>query len=237
MRAAPFLFVPLALLAACGSTTRSTNLETGGFYVDYTVVEDGPTTGARAVATFRDREATGTDLELVGGDAITVDGKALTLIDDYNATVAELGGFRYEAVVPSGVLHTFVFSRVGEPDVRRVIAPAPAIVPLFDGAPTARRKATDPAILAWKPDLLATVTLRVKATTADANCLSPTLATFDDVGFYAIDPARLRVAGATVACTFTIEATRRKRTVPDPAPFLGGGLTTVVFGAAELTIQ
>jgi|GEM_PF-6187288 len=231
MRAAPFALLAVAGIA-CGSTTRSTNLETGGFYVDYTVVEAG--TSARAVATFRDRDANGTDLELVGGDRIAVDGRPLALVDD---SAAEVTGFRYEGAVAAGTAHTFVFSRVGEPDVAREIPAAPAITPLFNGDASARRKATEPAVLTWKPDLRATVTLQAKATTANADCLSLTLATFDDVGFYAIDPARLRVPESTVACTYTIEATRRKRTVPPPAPFLGGALTTVVYGAAELSIQ
>jgi hypothetical protein len=63
-----------------------------------------------------------------------VDGAPLALVDDYNATVAELGGFRYEATVPSGVLRTFVFSRLGEPDVRRLIAP-----PVIASPPTSSR--------------------------------------------------------------------------------------------------
>lgn len=227
------------LAAACSSTTHSTNLDTAGFYVTYTLVSAEGRPG-RAVAEFRVLDEEGSDLELVGGDAIAVDGRPLLRVDDSvvgdELALMPWAPLRYEVEVGGRARHIFTLVRDGEAAMSRPLDEVAAPAPTLGGTAMATARYTDPLTVIWAP--LAGSTVRVVATATDtAHCSSPTLVeSTADVGSYALDAARLHPAGDATGCTFRVTVVRT-RSEPMDAPFHGGAVRTIASGSLELTLR
>ena len=230
----------VALLAACPSTTRSTNIDTAGMFVTYSLVStDAPE--VRAVAEFRVEDAGGTYLDLVGGDGIAIDGMPMGPIDgdppSDDPAMPRWPGLHYEAEVPPAADHLFTFTRRGEPAVSRRLQEAIRPAPTIEGQATVTAAYGEPVVIAWAPLPGSTVDIVAVAAADTSICITKTVAdAIADVGVYELDPANLHPADQMVECAFVVTVSR----IHDEAigaPFRGGALRTIATGSLELLLR
>ena len=227
------------LLAAtgCGSP-RSSYLDTGGFYVTYTVIHDeGSET--LALADFRDRGEDGSSLELVDGDRATVDDVLLlpkASEQQPESETAKDQTFSYLARVAPAPTHRFSLLREGEPKTVHVVTEVPAPGATIEGAKRATAEYPKPVLLTWTKVPGTKITISVTSDDA-ANCNSLVLEPdSEDQGFYVIDTKTLRVTDKSVGCSFAIRVTRRKES-PIGEPFIGGVLRAISTSRVELELR
>jgi hypothetical protein len=207
--------VLVAIAFGCSTSTRSSNVRTRGFFVEYTLVAR-PNQATVARAQIRVEGESGTALELVDGDALACDGVPLLRSAEEKITPT------YVATLPADKpLHTFVLSRAGEADASESV-PAPAPLQItndpLDGTYASLLR------VSWGTPA-STAKVSVKATSEDTKkCAGKTLAdAVADTGSFVFAGAMLEPADkSTPDCTYALEVTREE-TSPASATVVAGG--------------
>jgi len=230
------LAISLAALAACGTVTHSSYLETGGFYVVYAVVRELDGT-LRAVSVFKDRGDNGLALDLDDGDAVTIDGLTPGKVSNGGSEAGFSSSLvvSYEADVDAGVAHQFTLTRTGEDPITKEVDDPPVFAPVFsDGGTNLTAGVADTVTLTWTAQSGATVTITNTVTSGSA-CASSTLVTgLSDTGTVSIAGTAISTDGGACAMTFTLV---RTDDTTIGTPFHGGALRTVAVAETAVTLQ
>ncbi len=208
--------LPIAFLAACGTSTKSTYVETRGFYVTYTIAQR-PSGAPLASAEFQVGDASGTHLELVSGDAVSCDG--IPLPPEMSRLYPT-----YAAEVPAGKpSYAFVLTRPGEADTAASVA-APPLFVLTSGPLDAGYSAS--LTLTWRSGG-ATGKVTIKATSTDVKCQAKTVAeAAPDTGSYVLAASSfLPLDKSKPDCSYVVELTRDEISTVG-APLAGGKLVS-----------
>ncbi len=230
-RAIIFVSLMLTLFSmGCDQVTRSTNVDTAGFNVGYTLLRDGD--DVQAFATFR--EPGGARLELVDGDAVFVDDMRMLPTHYVPPTeVSVENSDCYQVASTTASTHTFRFERDGEGPYTHVVStPSPFVV----SSNSLSGSYDDTYTLTWgAPE--ADATIRIQASGEGCATVSLTLGE-PDTGSYQFAGTALRQSRdtATTTCHATLYVTRTSSQELG-APFQYGLAHTVALARIDMVIQ
>lgn len=209
--------------AGCGGpTTRSSYLETEGFYLSYEArsLNDGPPS---IHAELRVENSGGTPLELTGGDSVRCNGVALS---------PEAPG-NYGASMPTATGFVCVLKRDDEIDVERSLMPPSPLRAQFEQSVLSYG---EPLIVRWNQIAGAQVTVKMQSTVGP--CPSKTIIDgAPDLGVAQIDTQPFQNSGDRAAvCSFELSV---KRTVMQSIgrPFASGSIKSTAMAQTSVTLQ
>ncbi len=213
-----FFGLSAALIAGC-STTSSDNVKTSGFYVTYSVTQEG-TAKPTAVANLQVGGATGTYIDLSESDSVSVDGTKL----ERQKTI--INSIYYSASVEEKPTYTFVLARAEESSTTKVVShPVPFALQETEKLSGAY---TGNVTLNWSGSGTAgTMVISVEPQPAASGCTSRTVETgLPDNGTHTLSLDKLVPSDKTMpVCTYKLTLARETSSKIG-SPFEGGFLVS-----------